>query len=125
MIEKYYTIVKIDFEYNDEIYHSTEEGGGNPVLVYKNLLKAEEKCEELNNKYILDLVNGSGGELSDYGYDWEEIIDTDVIETLSITEDLYDFSKNGYKNLSDEQKQQFIDGLTIRFFKVVEVLPGD
>ena len=36
-----YTIVQVGWEYNDEYYYQGENGGGNPLSVYKDRSKAE------------------------------------------------------------------------------------
>lgn len=45
---KLFTVVEIGFEYNDENYYMPENQGGNPVVAYKDELRAYKKAHELN-----------------------------------------------------------------------------
>lgn len=45
---KGYVVLEIGWEYNDETYSRHEDGGGIPIVVYKDLATAVSSAEKLN-----------------------------------------------------------------------------
>jgi pantothenate kinase len=65
---KYYIIQEIGYEYNDEIYHQSNSGGGTPVKVFKSKSDAQAEVDKLNfNKFQTE-------PLCQYTYSLDDII---------------------------------------------------
>lgn len=120
---KAYVLVKIGFEYNDEVYHQTEEHFGEPILVFHNKTRAEEECLQ-NNIAAIKSTNWE-----DFLYDSEELVDLkhniwDVCQIFGV-EDLKDIDtgdlKKMFKKLNNDQLGVIADMLSIKFYRVDEV----
>lgn len=99
--------------------YQPESGGGQPVSLFKTRDSANSRVAELNKKEIFNLI--SYGDLSSYGYEWDDICeDVSVIKILNLP-DLYDFSEEDFNNLSPEHKDWFLKNLNLNFFEVYEV----
>lgn len=117
---KYYIIQRIGYEYNDEVYHTTEFGSGTPEKVYSDKQKAQEKCDELNAKEL------SGIPIMEYGYSTDEIfcsldkankvlreLDAEIPEDSDWDYCLPKLTVENYKRLAPY--------LNIKFYEIVEV----
>ena len=82
--KKMYVILETSFEYNDEIYHSPESGGGHAVICSENKEAIEKECEARNfSQFISNFC-----ELSEYFYDVEEKFcesNVELLKKLKIT----------------------------------------
>lgn len=122
----YYTVVEINFEYNDETYYASDEESGNPVKLYKSKEKAEEEVKKLNKKHAISLIDDEL--LSSYGYDWEEVLEghgkfddvKDILEIFGLPNDLYDGGQQA-QELTNEQKEELAQYISVRAYKVVPV----
>ncbi|AXH72455.1 MAG: hypothetical protein [Caudoviricetes sp.] len=122
MSKIYYTVVEISYEYDDETYSESENGAGTPLLVFSDINNAEALVNKKNREYILSIIDSK--DMCCYGYDWADIMDTTVVEELNLPE-LYDFKKSDFEKLTESEKEMFIEGLSIEFYKVVKVKSGD
>lgn len=126
MSKKYYTIVKTNYDYNDEVYYASENDAGLPILVYSSREKAEEKAKLKNKEEIINLISDPYGCIGAYGYNWDDIMDTDTIDELNLSKYyVHDFDKNIFDNFTDEQKEKFINGIVLNFYTIVAVEAGD
>lgn len=111
---KIYTVVKNNFEYNDEIY--CQEDGGHIVASYKNQKQANEEALRLT---FYDL---RGQEIGMYCYNLEEInLDRDFIEqTLNTKYDKDDYLFRIPKVATDDQLKILLRETSLSFYKVIE-----
>lgn len=121
----YYTIVEIDFQYNDEVYYPTEQNSGKPIELYTSLENAKSRLDELNKNKISSLMSDKYDGISGYGYGWDEVIDDNrVIEDLNLNNiDMYDFSLDQLKD--DDERELFISSISLEFYKIVSVILKD
>ena len=56
---KYYVIQHLGYEYNDENFYRSENGGGTPEKVFTDKVAANELAEELNARQFMGLEIGS------------------------------------------------------------------
>lgn len=113
-----YTIVEIGYEYNDEIMYQPESGGGTPLIAYSTKQRAKEEADSMNQKNIMDLIESSS--MSEYGYDWGDVGLQDFADIHNLPE-MYDFTVNDFKGLSEEVKNQFLQEIDLSFYEVYEV----
>lgn len=116
----YYIIQRIGYEYNDEIYHTTESGGGTPEKIYSDTQKAQDKCDELNATEM------SGLRIMEYGYSLKDIFRNsdkanDVLSELKapIPED--DNWNYELPQMTAAQYKKLAPFLKVKFFEVVEI----
>jgi hypothetical protein len=76
-----YLILKKGFEYDDNIYNSTEEGG-NPSLIVFSREEAKQKVNDLNIKEFKQCS------LSEYTYEMEDILNVEISEYDEFNESL-------------------------------------
>lgn len=125
-----YVIVKINYEYNDEVYSRGENAdAGDPVHVYLNREKADKVAAQMNFNELLEI------DLGHYGYGSDEIFRDenkfeDLIKTIDpefCMESYIDNQMEGHgvtasmKKLSPEAQIELANTLKVRFFKVIEV----
>lgn len=134
---KCYMILEKTFDYNDEIYYN-ESGGGFPC---KEVFTSKEKAEQELLKITLDFMIKK--DLSQYGYDIEEVFDTyrinleslNEVRTMMEDEDSYNFfgvrgdwrepkpSKFGelLGTLNKEELNVLVNAFVLKPYKIVEV----
>lgn len=122
-MSKMYVLVRINFEYNDEIYYNHGGSNGEPVKVFHDKNLAELYCRQKN------LQQMKKEDIGHYCYGLEDI---DGGRLINILEDIgVDTSSSWEMNLShltDEQWDRLYNATTLRFYDVVEVddvLPPD
>ena len=113
-----YIVTEQAFDYNDEYYYQTD--GSTPVKAYRKIEVAEKECFEKNCEWF------SENNIGEYGYGSREIFDDpETIEDLTgvdLSDHLYDLNlESKFKELSDDDKRDFIAASSIKPFKVVEV----
>jgi len=124
---KAYVIMEKGYEYDDNIYNSTE--GGNPKTIIFGKKEAEEKSHKLEIEVLKEV------DIRLYTYDIEDAISSDIEEVKSYLESLNQkygkpVPKNKWDKLgeyqlnpkaTDEEAEKYLSMLSIRFFEVVEV----
>ena len=124
-----YVINEVGYEYNDEIYHQSEHGGGTPVMIYLDKAKAEDEVSKMNLNALMSCEIGS------YAYDFSEVVD-DLDEFKRIVkkyvseddeldlDDSYEvgewFSSNGSK-FSESDKKKIAKLVNLEFYSITEV----
>lgn len=81
---KAYVILRKGFEYDDNIYHEYDGGGGNPDTIVFSKEDAIKKVQELN---IEEFKNENIG---NYSYDFDEILNVDIEEYEDFNKRLVD-----------------------------------
>lgn len=104
-MKKVFVIMKRHFEYNDEIYYSSDDDAGSVNTVFSNKAKAYDECKKLNEKMYAGLMLGY------YFYEISpevltkanQIIGKDIfdIDELGETEIPTDLTQNQYEQLSE------------------------
>lgn len=115
---KIYVVVESDFEYNDEIYRQND--GSNPVKAFRKEENAEKLCFEKNCEFV------ENNDLGSYGYGADDVFSDEqrILELTGVDadEDFYDSNySSAFRDLSEEEKREFLRLLKIVPFKVVEV----
>lgn len=123
-----YVVTEIGYEYNDEIYHQSEHGGGTPVRIYLDKEKAQAEVNRLNMEAFVTC------EIGQYAYDVSELV-SDMEEFEKIIkkydkegavdlEDGYEmgewFSENASKFSKSDQKK-LLDLVQLEFYTLTEV----
>jgi hypothetical protein len=131
------------WDYNDEIYFSSE--GGHPEKVFTDKAKAEEAADKANLADFKALV--ISGEIREYAYSLDDILSDNVTEDDLMFEDglfnsffgmtAEDWWKNYYSRRweerhknnvrgehSDEEWLKLMKCFNINFYDVVEVQKG-
>jgi hypothetical protein len=78
MSTKYYVLMQVGFDYDDQNYSIPQGGGGHPTLVFTNKKKAEEECTKRNREEMK--VRIQNGELREYANYLDEILHSQVLE---------------------------------------------
>lgn len=119
-MKTYYIIQRIGFEYNDEVYHTSESGGGKPEMVYVDAQKAKDACDELNAAEM------SGLQIMEYGYSLSDVFRNsdeanDILTKLNapIPED--DNWEYKLPTMTVAQYKKLAPYLAIKFFEVIKV----
>lgn len=133
MIKQGFAVMELGWEYNDEVYHHGEAGGGIPRGVYFDKAVAERKALEETGKAII------GTELCDYAYNPGELISSDRTKELAeILIDIFDLKNQDDdfvledwfgnktralvpKTVSLEKAMELARCLEIEWYTVVEV----
>lgn len=123
-----YVVSEIGYEYNDEIYHQSENGGGNPVKIYLDKEKAQAEVDKLNMESFLTCEIGQYAyELSDLVTDmaaFEKIIKKYDKEGEVDLEEGYElgewFSVNASKFSKSDQKK-LLELVSLEFYTLNEV----
>lgn len=89
---KAYVILRKGFEYDDNIYHEYDGGGGSPDTIVFSKEDAIKKVQELN---IEEFKNEN---ISNYSYDFDEILNVDV-------EEYEDFNKKLVEKYGEIEKK--------------------
>jgi hypothetical protein len=76
--KKMYVILETSFEYNDEIYHSPESGGGHAVICSENKEAIEKECEARNFSQFIS----NFGELNQYFYNPDDVFSDENVKLL-------------------------------------------
>lgn len=127
---KLYLVMEVSFEYNDEVFHSTEGGGGKPLTFYKTMQQASRACALKNIEYLKSLAKDKHyGGLRSYGYGIDEVFrnPTKVREIIGdAASDLDDdqLLRYNWSLLSDEKLIKVCDELCTPFYEVAEVVSG-
>jgi len=119
-----YVLVRIGFEYNDEVYYNNQGGSnGEPVKVFHDKKLANLYCQKKNIEEL------KRNEIGQYCYGLDEIDAggmVDFLDSLGIdTNDHYELNLSG---LTDEQFEKLYELTSLRFYDVVavdDVLPPD
>jgi hypothetical protein len=117
---KYYIIQRLNWEYNDEVYHTSESGGGTPEKIYSDAQKAQDKCDELNAAEM------SGLRIMEYGYDLDDVFRNSdkanaILAKLNAPipeDDNWDYQ---LPKMTAAQYKKLAPCLNVKFFEVVEV----
>jgi hypothetical protein len=123
MGRKGYVIQALGYEYNDEVNHIPECGGGNPVAVYFDKELAKKKMMQLEIQSWREEIIGY------YGYGIKEIAKSysefdNILSSMGIDEDdLYNDKLP--ESATDEQIIQLINASNLRFHEIVEVDTDD
>jgi|GEM_PF-4826737 len=108
----YFAIAKINYEYNDEIYYTSEDGAYQVTEIYKTKEKAEEFCFLENLKFWNSI------DFYYYGYKWNDVVDDYNLKRIFDNNgidfefpEIYDGSKELIKRIFElpeaEQKKCF------------------
>lgn len=118
-----YVLVRIGFEYNDEIYYNQGGSDGEPVKVFRDKELADLYCRQKN------LEQMKNEDLGRYCYGLDEI---DAGGMVNFLDNLGVNTSSSWElnlsNLTDEQWNKLYETTSLRFFDVVEVddvLPPD
>ena len=140
MSEKFYVLMEVGFDYNDETYFRYNFGGGHPESVFTNKKKAEEACTKKNIERFSSLIKN--GELREYGYGLDEVLSDKVYEEDLMYEEgifmqlfgttaetwwdsLYDREDVRLKvEPTDEQWAKLFNCFNLNFYEVVTVEKG-
>lgn len=112
---KIYTVIKKEFQYNDEIYETLEVDGGMPIKSYIDKDEALLIAHRLSLDALRDL------EIGHYCYDI-----SDLGLSSELLEDVFGFKCDGHyftipKNSTDEQLETILKSLSyISFYQVIE-----
>lgn len=124
-----YVICESGFEYNDEIYHRPESEGGVPVMASADIVKANEKCKEMNFKKFCNEFR----DITRYFYNATEQFSPQAIELLKKNKVLkVDGAHRGRENLEWDEAMKWQDipaddlmeiyaGCKLSWFEVYEV----
>ena len=121
-----YVILKKGFEYDDNIYSSTEEGG-NPSLIVFSREEAKQKVNELNIKEFKQCS------LSEYTYEMEDILNVGIEEYEKFNESLnekygkpeaknrWDSTENRLHPMANEEEcQKYSEMVNLDFYEYSE-----
>lgn len=139
MSEKFYVLMEVGFDYNDETYFRYNGGGGHPSRVFTNKKKAEEAALKNNLTEFQKLIRSD--EIREYGYGLDEVLANDVTEddllfqegifmTLfgKTAEDwwdsLYDSAATLQVEPTQEQWEKLFKCFNLNFWEVVTVEKG-
>lgn len=119
-----FVVVRVNFEYNDEVYN---EAGSDPVRVFLNKEAAEKAANERTAKELKSITSYRyRNAISDYGgYDFRPISTRAKLTEMGFDMECeadYDFSLP--KDMTDAQYLEIVEPVRqdgIQFFKVVEV----
>lgn len=124
-----YVVTEIGYEYNDEIYYQSENGGGRPVRVFLDKAKAQDEVEKMNFEALM------GCEIGSYAYDLSDIVSnmdvfTKIIKKYMTEDDSVDvedsyelgewFSSHASKFSQADQKK-IAKLVTLEFYSLTEV----
>lgn len=123
-----YVVLQKGFEYNDEVYSTTESGGGNPHKIFFTKEGAEEEVEKMNIEEFKQT------NITQYSYDIEDICD-DSDELLQFCNSLNEKygkieSKNRWDSVdqyrlhnmaTDEESKKYIKMVNLTFYEMVDV----
>jgi hypothetical protein len=115
---KLWVICEIGFEYNDEIYHRPESGGGRPVEAFTSKEKADAACKENNFKCFLE----TWSDLGQYQYDISDNFSDEAIELMEkhgLAKS--EFDNTHWQKIPPEDLQKIYDGCNISWYEVYEV----
>ena len=124
-----YVVSEVGFEYNDEIYHQSESGGGEPIKVFLDKNKANELVHQKNVEAF------SKNNIMEYTYEPSDIFDDEeavnkicqkygLSEGLSLSDDSYEFGEwlqDNFKNFSQKDQEKIMKMANIEFFSITEV----
>jgi hypothetical protein len=118
----HYIICKSNFEYNDEIFYNSEIPGGEPIFVTGSKNEVIEKYLELEITAVKE------HDLYEYGYSFDEVINTNVYEDVIGNPNELD---EGYPwalpaRLKDEDIEELIirNGILVKFYCIFELEEG-
>lgn len=118
-----YVLVRIGYEYNDEIYYNRGGSGGEPVKVFHDKKLAHLYCQKKN----IDELKKE--EIGHYCYSLDEIDNGGMEDFLkSVGVDISDSWDISLRGLTDEQLEKVYELTSLRFYDVIEVddvLPPD
>lgn len=124
---KGYIVLEKGFEYDDNIYHELDGGGGQPKKIFFTKLAGQEEINRLNIERFKNL------NISHYTYSIEDICDPDrVSQFVSMLNEKYGKveSKNKWdsadsyrlhKSANEEESLEYLSMVGLRFFELVEV----
>jgi len=77
MSEIVYIVTEIEWQYNDETYYTSDDASGKPLVVYRDMIKAEVAMSQKNIEIAKKWFSGSSYHSSPgvFGYSLEEITD--------------------------------------------------
>lgn len=135
---KAYVLMEIGWEYNDETYYQSSSGGGSPRKSFDSFEAATLECTKKNVEELKELF--LNGELHDYAYDPDEIVDNpdelDAILKKLCGCTMEEWWENYYKTDYSERKGPFTteptfqqwseiyDCFSLQFWEIVEVEKG-
>jgi len=113
-----YVVQKIGYEYNDEIYHTSEyDGFSKSVEVFLDENKANEQAKQRN------IAEFRGNDIGHYCYGLDEIINeedlADFIQEGVLEGESWDCSVSQYA--TDEQIERLMSKIDLKFYRVEEV----
>ena len=116
--KKGFIIQKIGYEYNDEYYYRSGDGGGNPITVILNRELAKEKFFEL------EVESWRGTFLGYYGYELSELSDNEeefekALKSMDV--DIDDWQLEIPKEATYEQIKRVILASKIRMHEIIEI----
>ena len=125
MTSKAYVVVSIDYDYDDNYYHSKGDAG-NPVHVFLDKDLADKVCAEKNLKELTGLIRSE--ELTYYlenGISEEEVsaYKEAGFTVKKVQEGRWaDYHiESAPDNITPEQAQKLFDGISLQWFRVAEV----
>jgi len=123
MENKVFTIVRIEWQYNDEYYYTGEGNGGNAVAVWRDKARAEEECRRLNRKSARGQgYHGVGNFLGeDPFWNTKPTEETDkLFERIGFSRDeTWEYCIP--ESAADEDVDAFLDFFNMKFYKLTEV----
>jgi len=139
MSEKFYVLMEVGFDYNDETYFRYNGGGGHPSRVFTSKKKADEACLAKNIEEFKKVI--SNGDIREYGYGLDEVLSSKVTEEDVMYEEgifmtlfgktaeswwdsLYDEKVTFKVQPTDAQWKRLIDCFNFQFWEVVTVEKG-
>ena len=113
-----YVVQKIGYEYNDEIYHTSEyDGFSKSIEVFLDRAKANEQANQRN------IAEFRGNDIGHYCYGLDEIINeedlADFIQEGVLEGESWDCSVSQYA--TDEQIERLMSKVDLKFYRVEEV----
>lgn len=123
MKKKAYVIMRTSWEYNDEVYHSTEDDAGHPLKVFLNKKKAEDFAIEETIKAWTheDAFSGKFYNLEDIlqNMNVDEFIG--LIQEVGGSCDAEDTDVKLPKDLSVENAKRILAVIRLRWYQVEEI----
>jgi hypothetical protein len=135
-MSKFYVLMEVGFDYNDETYFRYNGGGGHPSRVFSNKKKADEAATQKNIEEFKKIV--ANGDIRQYGYGLDEVLDSKVTEEEVMYEEgifMTLFGKTAESWWDDEggplkveptdaQWKRLVDCFNFQFWEVVTVEKG-
>lgn len=118
-----YVVLRLGYEYNDEIYYRGESEGGSPIKIFHDKQIAEHYCKVKNIQMLK-----SGRAPYEYCYNYDEIDGGGLREFLEDKGIDGSYFSEEFKGFTDEDWEEFYNKSSLRFFEICavdDIIPPD